>query len=89
MKLKDEFLEANILTGNYGKKINFAILIAFVLLGIGLVFTIYGRNELATAGLAIAISILLGAELISVQLAAIGDANFALTLRKLRDKNED
>ena len=89
MKLKDEFLEANILTGNYGKKINVAILIAFVLLGIGLVVTLYFGNELAAACLAIAICILLGAKLISVQLAAIGDANIALTLQELDDKDDE
>ena len=89
MNLNDEFLEANMLTGKYGKKVNFAIRIAYALLVIGLVFTIYLGIELAAAGLAIAISILLGAELISVQLAAIGDANIALTVRKLRDKSED
>ena len=89
MNLNDEFLEANILTGNYGKKVNFAIRIAYLLLAIGLVVTLYRGNELAAAGLAIAISILLGAELISVQLAAIGDANIALTLRKLDTKKEE
>ena len=86
MNLKNEFLEANILTGNRGKQVNLAIHIAYVLLGIGLVVTLLLGNALAAAGLAIAVSILLGAELISVQLAAIGDANIALTLQKLNKK---
>jgi len=89
MKLKDEFLEANILTGNYGKKINFAVLIAFVLLITWLTVTLYRGNELLAACLAIAACILLGAELISVQLAAIGDANIALTLQELDEKDDE
>lgn len=89
MNIEKDFLEANALTGNYGKKVNIAIFVAYVLFAIGLAIALLAQNVPAAIGLSISFSILLGAELIAIQLAAIGDANIAITLQKLREKADE